>query len=118
MEQITPEQLEEHISHAISLSKRWNPDPKKDDSIGYSRSERVFAYLAEQLAQMHALLLWEITADIRKKVMANLGFYSTVVGRVAQLEGASKPSAYSGYETDAGNQVDIFLKRIGYPISE
>jgi hypothetical protein len=110
MPPIPPEHLEEHIQHATT--RKFNPD--NDGPTDYSHAERVFAYLAEQLAQCHALMLWEISTEIRKKVMQNLGFYSTAVGRVAELEGATRPSAYNGYNTDKGNQVDIFLEKIGY----
>lgn len=110
MSPIPPEHLEEHVVHATT--RRFNPDD--DEPTDYSHEERVFAYLAEQLAQCHATLLWDIRDEIRKRIMQDLSFYATAVGRVAELEGATSASAYHGYNTDNGNQVDIFLERIGY----
>lgn len=110
MTPISPEHLEEHIEHATT--RRFNPD--NDKPTDYSHPERIFAYIAEQLAQCHATLLWDTSDEIRTKVLQNLGFYSAVIGRVAELEGANSPSVYDGYNTDQGNQIDIFLEKIGY----
>jgi len=125
MKPIAPKELEEHISHAIEVCESLSPDPKKKDSIGYNRSERVLAYAAEQLAQAYAFLARdellsraELTADVRKKVIRSLGFYTAIVGRIAELQGARKPVLCNDLNTKKGNQVDIFLERIGYPVSE
>lgn len=110
MAPISPEQLEKHVAHA--LSARLNPEYKKP--ADYSDPKTVFAYLREQLMQCNVVSSWDPKDELRNKINQSIEFYSAVAFRIAGLEGASAPSVHKSYDTDTGNQIDMFLERIGY----
>ncbi|GEM_PF-6560478 len=109
------------LEELVSMAKRGlNPDLTPKD---YSHRNPVLDFCAEHLAQLYfptvtnVHLALEGNQEARKrlpKILNQIGFISGVIGRISQLEGGNEPSVYSGFNTDEGNQIDIFLEKIGY----
>lgn len=119
---VEPEYLEDKIR---SAKRGVNAD---NSPIDYSRPEQVIAYCSEDLAQMRFIITTNLhlaleakSAETRSdasvrlsKVMGHINFLNGIMGRVAQLQGADPPSLYHSFNTPEGNQIDRFLREIGY----
>ena len=54
----------------------------------------------------------------RKPIYKTKNFFIGVMGRVAHLEGGNYSSLYAHFNTDEGNQIDHFLREIGYSVDK
>lgn len=117
---------QEYLEEIIRLAKsNLNED---NSPVDYSRPEQIIAYCSEDLAQMKFIVTSNLylaleaeSIDTRRdagvrlsKVMDHINFLNGIMGRVAQLQEAGPASLYHGFNTPDGNQIDIFLREIGY----
>jgi hypothetical protein len=113
---LPPEQFEDRVKYA--KIKCFNPEDQ--EPTDYSHPERVIEHVAETVLQLQIALAWEASepdpkADKIEGLIRETKFFATLLGRLANLEGASSDaSMYEGYDTEDGNQIDEFLTRIGY----
>lgn len=114
--------LEEKISSARRYSaKRYVGDDT--NPVDYSKACFVIDRCSESIAQVYFTITTNVQLALEgtagaekrlKKVLSSPIFDNAVIGRVAHLEGGGPSSSYSAYDTPEGNQVDIFLRSIGY----
>lgn len=108
----TDQELSDLARTAVATCGGENTAP-----LDYSFAPAIVAYCAE----MNAHLVWlrpeDTPPETREKAHKKLTFFNAVMGRVAKLEapGNLENTSYHLYDTpDGQNQVDLFLRRLGY----
>jgi hypothetical protein len=93
------DRLEQMIEHATSPA--WS----KGDM---GNSKEILRYIGERMSGM--ALQSPDTSEFRQ----TLAFYAGVIGKLSGVEDGRTAAAYHWFDSPQGNQVDIFLERLGY----
>jgi len=111
---LLPQEVLEHkVEHALRVKDYNNP------GYDFTKAEDVVSYVQEGLADLALGWSKDMQLHLRK-----LDFYAAVIGRVIDIPRGRPCDAYTHFviydeeEVIIGNQVDEFLKRIGFQIKE